>query len=148
MKYYNGTPVGDGILPEKKTPYSKVGSDDCAVFMTFDELVEKNRKHRKIKREYKPQDGDLCYVKGPNGYQAVFIFKPGLRKTSYYVSLAIYKGGNEHLNIARSSMLDADIEELRPATEEEKQRLFDAMAKTGKRWNSEKKVIEDILKPC
>ena len=36
---------------------------------------------------------------------------------------------------------------LRPATEEERQRLFDAIAKEGKRWNAEKKVVEDIPKP-
>ena len=32
----------------------------------------------------------------------------------------------------------------RPATEEEKQRLFDALAKEGKRWNAEEKRIEDL----
>ena len=31
-----------------------------------------------------------------------------------------------------------------PATEREKQRLFDALEEVGKRWNPEKKVIEDI----
>ena len=34
--------------------------------------------------------------------------------------------------------------EYRPATETEKQRLFDALAKHGKRWNAEKKCIEDL----
>ena len=33
---------------------------------------------------------------------------------------------------------------IRPATEEEKQRLFDALAKEGKRWNAEEKRIEDL----
>ena len=33
---------------------------------------------------------------------------------------------------------------VRYATEEEKTKLFDALAKEGKRWNAEKKVIEDI----
>lgn len=33
---------------------------------------------------------------------------------------------------------------LRYATEEEKQRLFDALAKEGKRWNAEKKRVEDL----
>ena len=36
------------------------------------------------------------------------------------------------------------IEYTRYATEEEKQRLFDALAKEGKRWNAEKKQIEDL----
>ena len=35
-------------------------------------------------------------------------------------------------------------EELRPATDAEKQRLFDALAKEGKRWNAETKQIEDL----
>lgn len=41
---------------------------------------------------------------------------------------------------------DGDIE-LRLATDSEKQQLFDALAKKGKRWNSEKKQIVD-LKPA
>ena len=34
--------------------------------------------------------------------------------------------------------------DIRPATEEERKKLFDAMAKEGKRWNAEKKVVEDV----
>ena len=33
---------------------------------------------------------------------------------------------------------------VRPATDAEKQRLFDALAKKGKRWNPETKQIEDL----
>ena len=33
---------------------------------------------------------------------------------------------------------------IRPATDDEKQRLFDALAKEGKRWNAETKQIEDL----
>ena len=33
---------------------------------------------------------------------------------------------------------------LRLATEEEKQKLFDALAKEGKRWNTERKCIEEL----
>lgn len=35
-------------------------------------------------------------------------------------------------------------EELRPATDDEKQRLFDALARKGKRWNPKTKQIEDL----
>lgn len=38
--------------------------------------------------------------------------------------------------------------EPRLATEEEKQRLFNALAKDGMRWNSEKKLIEYIEEEC
>lgn len=42
---------------------------------------------------------------------------------------------------------DGDIE-LRPATDEERQRLFDALAKGGKRWNPDTLQIEDLPKKC
>ena len=41
---------------------------------------------------------------------------------------------------------DAQIDYVTYATEEEKQRLFDALTKEGKRWNAEKKIIEYIKK--
>lgn len=37
-----------------------------------------------------------------------------------------------------------DFMEIRPATDAEKRRLFDALAKRGKRWNAETKRIEDL----
>lgn len=40
---------------------------------------------------------------------------------------------------------DGDIE-LRPATDSEKQQLFDALAKEGKAWDSDKKQIVDLPK--
>ena len=39
-----------------------------------------------------------------------------------------------------------DVVDFRLATEAEKQELLDALAKEGKRWNEEKKCIEDIPK--
>ena len=37
-----------------------------------------------------------------------------------------------------------EIGEIRPATDSEKQQLFDALAEQNKRWNAEKKVVEDV----
>lgn len=36
----------------------------------------------------------------------------------------------------------------RPATDSEKQQLFSALAKEGKRWNPDTKQIEDLPKKC
>lgn len=91
------------------------------------------------KKRYEPQDGDICYAISVTGYNDVFICKTGDRKTEYYASTVSDSGG--------AVMSDEHIEVLRPATEEEKQQLFDTMAKRGKRWNAEKKVVEDIPKP-
>lgn len=42
---------------------------------------------------------------------------------------------------------DGDIE-LRPATDSEKQQLFEALAKEGKAWDAEKKMLVDLPKKC
>ena len=41
-----------------------------------------------------------------------------------------------------------DSDELRLATNSEKQQLFDALAKEGKAWDAEKKAIVDLPKKC
>lgn len=97
------------------------------------------------KKKYEPQDGDICYAKSTSGYYAIFVYnRCGLdRKTDFYVSF------DSH-GVLLSSGYAIDprcLEERRPATDKEKQLLFDAMAKQGKRWNAEKKVVEDIPKP-
>ena len=55
-----------------------------------------------------------------------------------------------HFVIAKNGYIhyndEASLYNIRLATEEEKQKLFDALAKEGKRWNAEKKCIEDIKK--
>lgn len=38
--------------------------------------------------------------------------------------------------------------ELRPATDSEKQQLFEALAKEGKTWDAEKKMLVDLPKKC
>lgn len=87
--------------------------------------------------EWKPQDGDICYLKTNNTH--VFVFKSfRYNKTgaSSYVSLS----GNYLVFNA----FIINLGDIRPATKEEKQRLFDAMAEQNKRWNAEKKVVEDV----
>ena len=94
------------------------------------------------KAEWTPQDGDICYVKGAHGVEWVFIKNGRDHKTASYVSMVL---DNDSLDTVIAG--EREIKELRPATDEEKQKLFDAMAKGGKRWNAEKKVVEDIPKP-
>ena len=93
------------------------------------------------KAEWTPQDGDICYVKGAHGVEWVFIKNGREHRTASYVSMVL---DNDSLDTVIAG--EREIKELRPATDEEKQRLFDAMAKVGKRWTAEKKVVEDIPK--
>ena len=48
--------------------------------------------------------------------------------------------------LTTSSVVEYVSDNMRLATEEEKQRLFDALAKEGKRWNAEKKCLEEIAR--
>ena len=112
--------------------------------------IEQQIIEEKRKQKYEPQDGDICFVEDKNGYQSIFISAPG-SETSYYVSYGEPESERK-LSIKKHAlqykvMDERNIKILRPATDKEKQLLFDAMLKQGKRWNAEKKVVEDIPKP-
>ena len=88
-----------------------------------------------FEKKYTPKDGDVVACAG---------------------AVAIYAGTNENGEIktycafngmylcAKKSDGWGYTSDYRPATSAEKQRLFDALAKQGKRWNAEKKQIEDL----
>lgn len=87
------------------------------------------------KKKYEPQDGDICFAEtGSRGQRFIIIYD----NNSY--SLADFYGSGWKL---KEDVL-WEYSHIRPATDEEKQQLFDAMAKEGKRWNAERKVVEDI----
>lgn len=94
---------------------------------------------------WKFNDGDiltcpsmpLLGIKG-----STFILKK--RDISGYFYHAATAVDSEELNISNGNIWYGRNSVVRCATEEEKAKLFDALAKEGKRWNVEKKVIEDI----
>lgn len=102
--------------------------------------IEQQIIEEKRKQEYEPQDGDIVAWKDKDddGDPAISIYKERYRgyATIFANGLTQYSG---YFTLAMNI--------IRPATDEEKQRLFDAMANEGKRWNAEKKVVEDIPKP-
>lgn len=100
----------------------------------------------KTQPEFK--DGDIVFMKGiKDRYFANCIFilrseyKDGDERAFYYAfyntddKFTIAEYGNTRVHYS-----------LRPATDSEKQQLFDALAKKGKTWDAEKKQIVD-LKP-
>lgn len=100
------------------------------------------------KKKYEPQDGEICYVESKGGYQSIFVFRDGVFATGFYISYDEFKKDAGRLMMSGGHVIsDNNVAVLRPATDEEKQLLFDTMAKEGKRWNAEKKVVEDIPKP-
>lgn len=102
-----------------------------------------------IKKEQKeqltPKDGEIWYVKAPY-YEWLFVAKPqGVGITDYYFGLCL------DVNILNTVSLrvcsDDKIKTLRPATNEETELLHSKLAENGKRWNAEKKCLEDLPKP-
>ena len=104
-----------------------------------------NEKLEEKQAPYEPKDGEYCYVKTKIKSEFIFIKNSGTALTSKYISLYLNEN-NKHfaLGDCYACTDNASITELRPATPEEKQLLDDKLKEQGKRWNAEKKQIEDI----
>lgn len=82
----------------------------------------------------------MCYSK------CIFILKGDLNKDeSRANSYIFYNINNNHISF---DVLDTEIKDsnIHLATDSEKQQLFDALAKKGKTWEAEEKLIVDGLK--
>ena len=90
-----------------------------------------------FEKKYVPKDGDI--VTSSRGIIAIYA---GTNETEGIMTYAALHGQRLQ-TVARERGWGCTFE-YRPATEAEKQRLFDALAKYGKRWNAEKKCIEDL----
>ena len=88
------------------------------------------------------KDGDVLALPAtPSCSSSIFIFKgENVDGYAYYAAI----GGSGGLYINTGNTWCGKHENVRYATEEEKTRLFGALTKECKRWNAEKKVIEDI----
>lgn len=94
------------------------------------------------------KDGDIVFMKGiKGGYFANCIFilkgeyKDGDERAFYYA----FYNADDKFTIAEYGNTRVHYS-LRSATDSKKQQLFDALAKKGKAWDSEKKQVVD-LKP-
>ena len=89
-----------------------------------------------FEQKYVPKDGDVVSC---NDVVAIYA---GTNKTGGIKTYAALH--EQRLQTVVSEMGWGYTSDFRPATEAEKQRLFDALAKEGKRWNAEKKCVEDL----
>lgn len=98
----------------------------------------------KAQPEFK--DADIAFADYGNR-QDVFIVSDKTDLSEGYNSFISLDLSNLTLIMGyRRSFFKKDLCKLRLATEEEKQQLFDALAKEGKRWDAEKKQIVDLPK--
>ena len=91
-------------------------------------------------------DGDIAFADYGNR-QDVFIVSDKTDLSEGYSSFISLDLSSLTLSMGcRTSFFKKDLCKLRLATEEEKQQLFDVLAKKGKAWNAKKKMIVN-LKP-
>lgn len=97
------------------------------------------------KAEFK--DGDIVYAESDAyHYPSIHILNINGDTKRYYARLVINGRYDEAIDYDISVFDDENPNRLRLATEEEKQQLFGALAKEGKAWDAENKMVVD-LKP-
>lgn len=123
-----------------------VKSDNPAAYIKTIEERLGGKLNRETLEIEKPQpefkDGDIVCISGM-GYLAYGIVKSidnSSKKLEYYVL-------NDMSTLKFEDWLSFEDKHIQPITETQQIILFDALAKEGKRWNSEKKQIVD-LKPA
>lgn len=122
-----------------KTTQSKGAKANHTVTQSVDGILEVTVD---MKEKYVPKDGDIVY--GSGLCKGVVSIYAGSNEVGGIMTYAAYKIDRNILDARFSDRGWGFISQYRPATEAEKQCLFDALAKQGKRWNAEKKQIEDL----
>lgn len=128
--------------------FQKAGKDAAQTYISaIEERLggKLNLQTLEIEKQLEFKDGDILLYKSAKFtfFSSIFILNSNRNEMSSYVRFSIGKGSIDY-DVPVCCNLYTD--RFRYATEEEKQQLFDALAKEGKAWNAEKKQIVD-LKP-
>ena len=98
------------------------------------------------KHQHEFKDGDIVFMKGIKGRyfaNCIFIlrseYKDGDERAFYYA----FYNADDKFTTAEYGNTRVHYS-LRPATDSEKQQIFEALAKKGKRWDAEKKMIVNL----
>lgn len=104
-----------------------------------------NRETLEIEKQPEFKDGDiLCVIDNSDDYHYILIYK-GQDKEHIYRYVTMFEDNSLHIR-KDATLTKPEDYSMRYATDEEKQQLFDALAKEGKAWDAEKKQIVN-LKP-
>lgn len=121
----------------------------------FKELEEKlgGKLNRETLEVEKPQpefkDGDIAFADFGNTQDVFIVSGKTNLSEGYYSFIALNLNSTKALNIGyKKSFFKENLSTIRLATEEEKQQLFDALAKEGKAWDAGKKEVVDLKLKC
>ena len=96
------------------------------------------------------KDGDIVlvesYMIGINTGSMIAIFRKEKEIDKYKFSPALCESIEHDTYLREDSVVlsPSDIQIFRPATDSEKQQLFDVLEKKGKAWDAEKKQVADV----
>lgn len=137
----------DGMPNAKTAKYSKLDNNTAYGYIRKLEKICGGVLNLKTLKIEKPEfkDGDVLFVKcNDSAFIEIFEYSKKNGDLCDHASLDIT---NQFLDISGKCIIRKDeITELRLATEEEKKQFFSALAKKGKAWDAEKKMIVN-LKP-
>ena len=97
-----------------------------------------------LNKEKSFKDGDILTYMFYNKPTIYIYRKNGGYNTSYYVA---YSSENEKFYNIPTGALAENRNDVRFATEEEKQKLFDVIKANGYKWNAEIKTLEKLIEP-
>lgn len=101
-------------------------------------------------KKFEPEDGDILSGVPYPLCKCVLIYKGANQPGGILAYAGFIEGlGSQKLYISENGKYNGYglvSQYPRHATEEEKQLLFDALAKDCKRWNAEKKCVEDLTR--
>lgn len=134
----------DGMPNTETAKYSKV--DNNIAYGYIRDIENRcggklNLETLEIEKQTKFKDGDIVVAEEDNYYDKV-IFIAAIKDD--IVSKALINVRYEDYEVHYNEYRFGRNRSLRLATDSEKQQLFDALAKEGKRWDIEKKQIVDL----
>ena len=114
---------------------SHYSDSECTLFPS-----KENKDWSKFQMLFK--DGDVVYIQA--NYEYIAIYKE--LSDEYLYDHAVISDNRFQCDFTPLSHKD-HIEKMRFATEEEKQKLFDAIKANGYKWNNETKTLEELIEP-
>lgn len=130
--------------------FGKARDDEAQTYINSIEKFFGGKLNRETLEIEKPQpefkEGDVLFVKC-QGDNFIEIFKYSKKNGDLFDHASLVPRTQELDTSGKYKICKESIVEIRLATEEEKEQLFSALEKKGKRWDIEKKQIVD-LKPA
>lgn len=122
-------------VPEGCT--ANIKKEDGFLIVTFEQKAKEDEENAE---KWKPKNGDIIAFGKCINDPLIAIYKETFVDDTFHIHCLVGKK-DDKITLYSKGWLNYN---MRPATDSEKQHLFDALTKAGKRWNAKEKRIEDL----